>query len=202
MVIYGLTRRSRGLKRMAPKSRQPRRRQPVVVVQTNQPRRRRGRRGRRRANPPRGIVTPRPTGFNDKLTFSQNDLQANGTGKLTFGKSLSEHSAFSNGLLLAFHEYKITKLRVQYQPEASSTSAGSISFELDPHCKLSTLESKINKFPITQKGSRTWTAGKINGLNWIPSDSDQFRFLWKGNGSSVLAGSFLIEYWVQAQNPK
>jgi hypothetical protein len=42
----------------------------------------------------------------------------------------------------------------------------------------------------------------INGLEWHPSDEDQFRILYKGNGASSVAGSFKITLRVQLQNPK
>nr|ABP68693.1 coat protein [Cereal yellow dwarf virus RPV]ABP68801.1 coat protein [Cereal yellow dwarf virus RPV]QGT40970.1 coat protein [Cereal yellow dwarf virus RPV]QGT40971.1 coat protein [Cereal yellow dwarf virus RPV]QGT41051.1 coat protein [Cereal yellow dwarf virus RPV] len=175
--------------------------QPVVVVTSNGP----ARRGRRRrpVGPRRGR-TPRSGGGSrgETFVFSKDSLAGNSSGSITFGPSLSEYPAFQNGVLKAYHEYKITNCVLQFVSEASSTAAGSISYELDPHCKASSLASTINKFTITKTGARSFPAKMINGLEWHPSDEDQFRILYKGNGASSVAGSFKITLRVQLQNPK
>ena len=93
-------------------------------------------------------------------------------------------------------------VQLEFISEASSTSSGSISYELDPHCKLSSLQSTINKFGITKNGLRRWTAKQINGMEWHDATEDQFKILYKGNGSSSVAGSFRITIKCQVQNPK
>nr|ALB24992.1 coat protein [Barley yellow dwarf virus GPV] len=175
--------------------------QPMVMVATNsQPRRRRRRRpagrGRRRV--------PRSTGgsHGETFVFAKDSLKGNSSGSLTFGPSLSEYPAFKDGILKAYHEYKITNCVLQFITEASSTAAGSISYELDPHCKSSSLTSTINKFSITKTGARSFPAKMINGLEWVANDTDQFRILYKGNGDANTAGSFRITMKVLFQNPK
>jgi len=126
----------------------------------------------------------------------------NSGGLLTFGPSLSDCPALANGILKAYHEYKIVSLLLEFVSEAASTSYGSVSYELDPHCKLSELKSTLNKFPITKGGRRTFPAKFLNGDIWRDSTEDQFRLLYKGNGDSKVAGSFRITIRVQTQNPK
>lgn len=124
-------------------------------------------------------------------------------GKLTFGPSLSECKPFSDGILKAYREYKITMVTLEFVTEASSTSSGSIAYELDPHCEFDSIQSKINKFPITKGGKRTFRAAQINGKEWHKVSEDQFRILWKGNGAkSTTAGSFRLTITVVTQNPK
>jgi hypothetical protein len=135
--------------------------------------------------------------------FSKDNLKGSASGSFTFGPSLSDCPAFKDGILKAYHEYKITSILLQFLSEASSTSAGSISYELDPHCKLTTLASTINKFPITKGGAKAFNARMINGLEWHDSSEDQCRILYKGNGDKdTIAGSFRITMRVALQNPK
>nr|WMZ16778.1 MAG: coat protein [Cnidium polerovirus 1] len=202
---YGFT--EADLKQIKPRrARRSRRRvrvirpKPVVVVQTNQPRRRRGRRGRGNRRSSGGIQ--RSGGFRHQLVFSKDDLKGNSSGIIKFGPDLAEHQAFCKGLLNAYHQYKITNVRVQYKSEAASTLSGSIAYELDPSCKLTTLESKLRKFPITRNASASWSAREINGEVWQNSTENQFFFLYKGNGDSGVAGSLLISYNVLVQNAK
>nr|BDG82429.1 coat protein [Cynanchum yellow mottle-associated virus] len=176
---------------------------PTTVVYANGPpqRGRRQRRSRRRTG--RGIVPPRTRGSRETFTFTKDDLKGSSSGYITFGPSLSDCPAFSTGILRAYHEYKISMVVLEFISEAASTASGSMAFELDPHCKSSSLSSKINKFKLTQNGKRTFPAGKINGQKWLDSSEDQFRILYKGNGdSSVTAGSFRITIQVTLQNPK
>ncbi|USV27789.1 P3 [Soybean chlorotic leafroll virus] len=177
-----------------------RRRRVVVVQASGLPRRsRRQRRNRRRTNRGSGV------GGRTSETFvlSKDNLTGSSSGSITFGPSLSEKPEFSNGILKAFHEYKISMVKLEFISEASSTSSGSISYELDPHCKYSSLQSTINKFGITKSGSRTWGAKTINGSEWHDTSEDQFRILFKGNGSSsAIAGAFRITFKCVFQNPK
>ncbi|WBK56460.1 P3 protein [Triticum yellow stripe virus] len=175
--------------------------QPVVVVSTNGA----ARRGRRRrpVRSRRGRATGLGRGSGgETLVFAKDSIKGNSSGSITFGPSLSEYPAFKDGVLKAYHEYKITNCVLQFVSEASSTAAGAIAFELDPHCKSSTLTSTINKFSITKTGARSFSAKMINGLSWVPSDTDQFRILYKGSGDSSTAGSFRITMVVHTQNPK
>nr|WIL96166.1 coat protein [Carrot polerovirus 2] len=212
MAVYGLTKRSRGVKPMVvvnPSSRRPRRRvqskQVVVVAAPTTGRRRRGRRGRGKRNPRtaggsgNGIVR-------QQFTFSKDSIKGNSSGSITFGKDLSEHTAFSKGVLTSYHEYKITNVRVHYKSEAPSTAAGAIAYELDPHCKQTELKSRIFKFGITDRVLKTtlvtWSAGQINGKEWHSFEDNQFRLLYSGNGADQIAGSFEIVYTVLSQGPK
>jgi len=175
--------------------------QPVVVVAPSGSTRRGRRRGPAR---PRRRRTPGNRGGSrgETFVFSKDSIAGNSSGSITFGTSLSDYPAFKDGVLKAYHEYKITNCVLQFVTEASSTAAGSISYELDPHCKASSLTSTINKFSITKTNSRSFPAKMINGLEWHSSDEDQFRILYKGNGASSVAGSFKITMRVQLQNPK
>ncbi|QBR53292.1 coat protein [Siratro latent polerovirus] len=193
--------RTNGMGRRRRRNRRNARRQRVVVVQTpGLPRRgRRQRRNRRRVN--RGSRTG---GGRSSETFvlSKDNLAGSSSGSITFGPSLAEKPEFSSGILKAYHEYKITMVKLEFISEASSTSSGSIAYELDPHCKYSTLQSPINKFGITKNGSRSWAARFINGVEWHDASEDQCRILYKGNGASSIAGSFRITFRCQFQNPK
>nr|AZF99032.1 orf3 [Ullucus polerovirus 1] len=191
----GVTRRQRR------RTRRPARMQPMVVVQAPGPSRR-GRRRRRRPNARGRSAVSRGGRPGETFVFSKDNIAGSSSGSFTFGPSLSDCPAFSNGILKAYHEYKITNVLLQFVSEASSTSSGSIAFELDPHCKISSLASSINKFPITKGGGRSFQAKMINGVEWHPSDEDQFRILYKGNGGSTIAGSFRIRISVAVQNPK
>ncbi|DAZ87629.1 TPA_asm: P3 protein [Trachyspermum ammi polerovirus] len=208
MAVYGLTRRAQGVKPVVvvnPPRRRPRRRaqsKPIVVVPTTSNGRGRRRRGRRRSGGPRAMGSPGSGISRQQFVFSKDDIKGNSNGYITFGKDLSDHPAFSSGLLRAFHEYKITNVRIIFKSEAPSTAAGSIAYELDPHCELSTLSSKIFKFGVTKGGQKTWTAEKINGKEWHSSSENQFRFLWRGNGDNTQVGSFEIHYTCLFQGPK
>lgn len=175
--------------------------QPVVVVATNGNAGRRRRRRRNRGGNANGRV-PRRGGSSETFVFAKDSLKGSSSGSFTFGPSLSDCPAFKDGILKAYHEYKITMVNLQFVSEASSTAAGSMSYELDPHCKTTSLASTINKFPITKGGSKTYQARMINGIEWHDSTEDQFRILYKGNGDATTAGSFRITIKVSLQNPK
>lgn len=184
------------------RGRRPRRPQQVVVVAPPRYTRGGGRRQRGRARPG-GMRIPRTGGSRETFVFAKDSLKGNCSGSFTFGPSLSDCPAFKNGVLSAYHEYKITMVTLSFISEASSTSAGSISYELDPHCKISSLQSTINKFSITKSGSVEYKSKKINGIAWHDSTEDQFRILYKGNSDgSTIAGSFRITIRVSAQNTK
>nr|ALR87186.1 coat protein [Phasey bean mild yellows virus]QTJ01863.1 coat protein [Phasey bean mild yellows virus]QTJ01869.1 coat protein [Phasey bean mild yellows virus]QTJ01881.1 coat protein [Phasey bean mild yellows virus]QTJ01887.1 coat protein [Phasey bean mild yellows virus] len=193
--------RNNGMGRRRRRNKRVTRRQRVVVVQApGLPRRgRRQRRNRRRAS--RG---GRAGGGRSSETFvlSKDNLAGSSSGSITFGPSLSEKPEFSSGILKAYHEYKIIMVTLEFISEASATSSGSIAYELDPHCKYSSLQSSINKFGITKNGSRSWSSKFINGEEWHDASEDQFRILYKGNGASSIAGSFRITFKCQFQNPK
>ncbi|ULN99196.1 major capsid protein P3 [Pterostylis polerovirus] len=175
--------------------------QPVVVVAGNRVTRGRRRRRRVRGGPGR-IPGPGLRGSSETFVFSKDSLKGSSAGSFTFGPSLSDCPAFKDGILRAYHEYKITMVTLQFVSEASSTAAGSFSYELDPHCKITSLASTINKFTITKGGVKTYQARLINGEEWHDSSEDQFRILYKGNGDSTTAGSFKITIRVALQNPK
>ncbi|DAZ87302.1 TPA_asm: coat protein [Cardamom polerovirus] len=176
------------------------RRQQVVVVAQPRPQRRNRRRRNRNAGGGSGLGRRLSS---EKFVFSKDSIQGNASGYVTFGPSLSECKPFSSGILQAYHEYKITMVEVKFISEASTTSAGSLSYELDPHLRLSELKSTINKFGLKKDGIRRFSAGQINGTEWHANSEDQFRFFWKGNGSSgTLAGSFVFTIFVTLQNPQ
>jgi hypothetical protein len=147
-------------------------------------------------------VAPGAGSSSHKFVFSKDSLKGNSAGSFKFGKDLSDCPAFANGLLKAYHEYKINQVLLEFITEASSTAAGSIAHELDPHCELESLASTINKFSITKTGRRTFAAKAINGIEWHSAKDNQFHILYKGNGSGDPAGSFRITFWVNVQNPK
>ncbi|UYP38764.1 coat protein [Chickpea leafroll virus] len=188
------------------RNRQPRRvasrRNAMVVVQAPRPASSRGRRRRRGRGANRGTRGSRTGKSGETFVFSKDNLAGSSSGTITFGPSLADCPAFSSGILKAYHEYKITNVLIQFISEAASTSSGSISYELDPHCKNTSLQSTINKFGITKNGQRSFAARLINGLEWHDASEDQFRILYKGNGSSSIAGSFRITIKVLVQNPK
>ncbi|BBG75688.1 coat protein [Beet leaf yellowing virus] len=191
-----------GRRRPRRQARRTQRNQPVVVVQAPRSTRRRNRRRRGGSNRSRGVVPARGAGSGETFVFSQDNLAGSSSGSITFGPSLSVCPAFSDGILKAYHEYKITLVILEFVSEASSQSSGSIAYELDPHCKLNSLSSTINKFGITKPGRRAFTASFINGVDWHDVAKDQFRILYKGNGSSSIAGSFRITIKCQFHNPK
>lgn len=162
---------------------------------------------RRRRNRRRGVRRQRAVGMTgqnrgETFVFTVDDLKGNSSGSITFGPSLTNCVALSGGILKAYHEYKITMVTLDYVSEASSTSAGSISYEIDAHCKLTELKSTLNKFGITKNGKRNLPSKLINGLEWHETSEDQFRILYKGNGATTVAGSFRITIRVATQNPK
>ncbi|QZR95589.1 coat protein [Plantago asiatica virus A] len=183
-------------------ARRSRRNQPVVVVQAPRTARRRNRRRRGANNRTGGTLSTRVGGRGETFVFTKDSLTGNSSGAITFGPSLSDCPALANGMLKAYHEYKITMVILEFVSEASSQSSGSISVELDPHCKLTALSSTINKFGITKSGRKSFTASFINGQEWRDTSEDQFKILYKGNGSSSIAGSFRITIRCQFHNPK
>nr|APA23047.1 coat protein [Cowpea polerovirus 1]APA23050.1 coat protein [Cowpea polerovirus 1]APA23056.1 coat protein [Cowpea polerovirus 1]APA23059.1 coat protein [Cowpea polerovirus 1]APA23062.1 coat protein [Cowpea polerovirus 1] len=172
----------------------------MVMVQAPRPTGRGGRRRRNRRRSNRGGRNRGGSG--ETFVFSKDNLSGSSSGAITFGPSLSDCPAFSSGILKAYHEYKISMVKVEFISEAASTSSGSIAYELDPHCKSTSLQSYVNKFGITRNGQRTWTGRLINGVEWHDTTEDQFRLLYKGNGSNAIAGSFRITIKCQTQNPK
>jgi len=175
---------------------------PVIMVAParNPQRPRRQRRRGRATNRTRGNAKPN---IGHTFVFGKDNILGNSSGSLTFGKSLSECPAFSDGILKAYHEYKITMVTMQFVTEAASTTSGSISYELDPHCELTSLASTIDKFILRTNGRKVYNAALINGQAWRSSKEDQFRILYKGNsGKSDIAGSFRFTIRVEVHNPK
>lgn len=174
----------------------------VVVVPQGQQRprrrRRRNRSGRRRNR------TGRQGGRNvETFVFNKDSVKDSSSGTITFGPSLSESVALSGGVLKAYHQYKITMVNLRFVSESSSTAEGSIAYEVDPHCKLSTLGSTLRRFPISKGGQTTLRAAEINGIDWHDSEKDQFKLHYKGNGTTgKTAGFFQIRYSVALQGPK
>ncbi|QVY47432.1 P3 [Barleria polerovirus 1] len=176
--------------------------QPVVVVPSGAPRRRMRRRRTRAGGRNRPLSARRGGSNSETFTFNKDSLKGSSSGTITFGPSLSESIALSGGVLRAYHEYKITNLQVRFFSEAASTAEGSIAYELDAHCKLASLQSTLRKFPITKNGTASFGASQINGEEWHDVSEDQFKFHYKGNGSSATAGYFQITYRVSLHNPK
>lgn len=174
--------------------RSQRRAQPVMALALPQPPRRRRRPRRQPRNQIRGASR-------DTFVLAKDSINGNSTGSVTFGPSLTESAALV-GILKAYHEYRITSIRIQYVSEASSTSSGSIAHELDAHCRLTALSSSILKFPITKSGTVSYDRNKIRGTEWHDTSNDQFRFHYKGNGASSIAGSWKFTFTVEFQSPK
>nr|BAV53419.1 putative P3 protein [Pepper vein yellows virus] len=184
--------------------RRPRQVRPVVVV-TPPGRTRRGNRRRRnggRNRRSRNRVGGRSSN-SETFIFNKDSIKDSSSGSVTFGPSLSESVALSGGVLKAYHEYKITMVNIRFVSESSSTAEGSIAYELDPHCKLTNLQSTLRKFPVTKGGQATFRASQINGVEWHDTSEDQFRLLYRCNGTkNVSAGFFQIRFTVQLHNPK
>ncbi|QOI58524.1 coat protein [Miscanthus yellow fleck virus] len=173
---------------------------PMVVVRTpSRPRRVRRRRALTGGNAGRG---PGRRSNREVLTFTVDDLKANSTGILKFGPSLSQYPAFYNGLLKAYHEYKINALTIQYNSCSSSTTSGSISLEVDTSCSQTTTSSKIITFPVNKNNRQTFPSSYIRGKDFVNSTVDQFYLLYKGNGDSSLAGQFVCRFECVFQSPK
>ncbi|ASK51773.1 P3 protein [Wheat leaf yellowing-associated virus] len=173
---------------------------PVVVVRpTPKPRRVR----RRRASAGGGAVRgPGGRSNREVFTFTVDDLKANSSGILKFGPNLSQYAAFNNGILKAYHEYKITSLTIQYNSCSSSTTSGAIALEVDTSCSQTTTGSKIVSFPVKSNTRKTFPTSFIRGKDFVTTTADQFWLLYKGNGDSSLAGQFVCRFECQFQNPK
>nr|ABY83063.1 coat protein [Soybean dwarf virus] len=173
----------------------------AIPTTTGATQRRRRQRRRRRNNRGGGNISG-GSGKAHTFQFSKDGINGSSKGTITFGPSLSECKPLSDGILKAYHEYKITSILLQFISEASSTSSGSIAYELDPHCKYSEIQSLLNKFSITKSGSKRFPTKVINGLEWHDTSEDQFKVHYKGNGDSKIAGSFKISINVLTQNAK
>jgi len=183
--------------------RRPQQVRPIVVVPNTGGRSRNRRRRPRKPRRSGGVRNGGRSGNSETFVFNKDSIKDNSTGTLKFGPSLSESVALSGGVLKAYHEYKITSLRVTFKSESSSTAEGSIAYELDPHCKLSALASTLKKFSVSKGGTYTFKAAEINGVNWHDVADDQFFFHFKGNGTKgAVAGYFAFSYTVQLHNPK
>nr|AEG20967.1 coat protein [Sugarcane yellow leaf virus] len=193
----GANRSRRNVRRRANRRRQTR---PVVVVRPAAgPRRVRRRRARVGGNAVRG---PGGRSNRDVLTFTIDDLKANSTGILKFGPNLSQYAAFNNGLLKAYHEYKITSLTTQYNSCSSDATPGAIALEVDTSCSQTTTGSKITSFPVKRNAKKTFPAPFIRGKDFMTTSADQFWLLYKGNGDGSLAGQFVCRFECLFQNPK
>nr|BDW36307.1 coat protein [Sugarcane yellow leaf virus] len=191
-------RRSRRNVRRRSNRRRPTR--PVVMVRTTPRSRRVRRRGARvGGNAVRGL---RGGSNRDVLTFTVDDLKANSSGILKFGPSLSQYPAFNNGLLKAYHEYKITSLTVQYNSCSSDATSGAIALEVDTSCSQTATGSKIVSFPVKRNATKVFPTQYIKGQNFMTTAADQFWLLYKGNGDGSLAGQFVCRFECQFQNPK
>lgn len=177
--------------------------QMVVAVPSGQPRGRRRRRNRNRRRGVRGGPRTGRSSNSETFVFNKDSIKDNSSGTIKFGPSLSESIALSGGVLKAYHEYKISMVNIRFVSESSSTAEGSIAYELDPHCKLKSLQSTLRKFPVTKGGSTTFRAAEINGIEWHDTADDQFYLHYAGNGTSGKTAGFLqIRFTVQLHNPK
>nr|QEV88293.1 coat protein [Luteovirus sociomali] len=172
---------------------------PRLVVVPGLGRRRRN--GRPRPRPNR-IGSARLTRAPEEFTFTVDDLRANASGIIKFGPSLSQCAAISSGVLKSYLEYKIISVAIQYVTNAASTTAGAFSLEVDTSRTRSALDSRVISFPVSKNYSRSFNASLIKGLSWVPTTDDQFHLLYKGNGSSDIAGQFIIRVRIVLQGPK
>lgn len=169
--------------------------QPVVVVPVPRPPpRRKPRQPRQRR--PRAQRTN-----SEQLEFLINSLTGTSKGQVTFGKSLSSCKGMK-GICDGFKEFKIGPVDIFWKTEAASTASGSMCYEIDPHLKLTELSSDLDRFGITESGKAHFTADEVNGKNWLSTEDDQFRLLYKGNGTNSVAGYFKVRFTVFFRGPK
>nr|UCR98709.1 P3-P5 fusion protein [Strawberry polerovirus 1] len=183
-------------------SRMARPAQPIYVVQRppNQGTGRRGRRNRNRRLRAQGYGLG---GKHETLKFTKEDIKRNSSGYITFGPSLSEHPAFSNGNLKAYKHYRITRINVEYLSESTDQAPGAIKFEMDTSLSATKVTSPIHRFPIKKNGRYTWTAPHINGQLTRETTSDQCRFLYEATTTSTEpAGVFNFTYDVHLMDNK
>nr|UBR90293.1 coat protein P3 [Rose spring dwarf-associated virus] len=194
------------------RSRQSNKARPVVVqVQPSRNGRRPRRRGGRRSSRRRGSRMASSRSHWEDYKFTINNLKASDAGVVKFGPSISQCSALKSGIFKSFHEFKITNLNVKYVTHAASTTSGAFAVEVDTSCTQTTLKSHLQTVPVTKCGQFSWPAGKIRGTGWLPTpdpdktpvDADnQFFLLYAGNGSSSVAGQFVITARCWFQSPR
>lgn len=180
----------------------------MVNTQNTPPRNRRRNRSRRRANPlpqtnPRPV--PRtPAGRTlDPMTFTIDKLTGASSGVMKFGKNLTQCTAFSDGILRAFHEFKITSVVVKFRSFASSTTTGSIAFEIDTACEMTALKSRVDSYPLKQNCTRVYRAGQLRSKEFTASSHDQFYLLYSCDGnSSDKAGQLAVTIVFSVQTPQ
>ncbi|AVX32315.1 capsid protein [red clover-associated luteovirus] len=134
--------------------------------------------------------------------FTIDDLKGNTSGCYKFCKDLTQYKPISEGIIKAFHEYRVTKLNVQYRSFASAQTTGSLAIEIDTSCTVTSLGSKIESFPIKSSASKSFSSGALHGTNWVNSLQNQFHLLISGNGGSEVAGQIVVTATIQFQNPK
>ncbi|QTF33731.1 coat protein [Grapevine enamovirus 1] len=160
---------------------QPRARQ-MVVVSTQRPRKPRPRRTRGRGSQGGGPNT----GVN--FTFLVNSFAGNASGTIKFGPNLTESSAFV-GVLGSFQRYRIVSLQVHYVTEASKMDRGCIAYHVDTSCSMRASGLlPTTSWPVTQSALKTYGAGVLGDQPHYEHTKEQFWFLYKGNGSSDIAG--------------
>lgn len=168
----------------------------VVRTQPTRPRRRNRRRGGGGGGPIGGNRRSLET-----FDFSINGLKANSKGCLKFGPNLVQSKAFSDGVLKAYHEYKIINVELHYK-SATKTTNGTIYYEVDTACEQTALSSKLNQFTCTESGRKAFAASVINGQNWVKTNKDQFWLLYEGDGSGDIAGNLIIRMRCSLQSTK
>nr|UYT09250.1 P3 protein [Grapevine polerovirus 1]UYT09257.1 P3 protein [Grapevine polerovirus 1] len=175
----------------------------VVPAAPRRTRRSRGRRGAGRLS--RARRGSGGQGNVETFSFIIDSIKANDSGVVKFGPSLSQCPALSQGMLKAYHQYKITSLSVSYISESASTAEGAITLEIDTSRALTTVASGLIRFGIAEKGSptRVFSAAVLGGVNFLQSDTNQFHLLYKGTGtSSSLAGTLRCSFNVSVIAPK
>nr|DBA08158.1 TPA_asm: coat protein [Bird's-foot trefoil enamovirus 1] len=180
------------------KAARPRRRPRRVVVvapSTAQPRAQ-PRRSRRRPN-------RRGRGLNGSHTvdFSMvhGPFNGNSTGTIKFGPS--SDCQCIKGNLAAYQKYRITWLRVVYQSEASATDRGCIAYHVDTSTTKRAADIVLlDTWNIRANGTATYGREILGDQPWYESNKDQFCFLYKGTGSSDVAGHFRINGKIQLMN--
>nr|WKZ08364.1 coat protein [Grapevine enamovirus 2] len=173
---------------------QPRARQ-MVVVSTQRPRNPRPRRVARRRGSQDGGAN---TGIN--FTFLVNSFAGNASGTIKFGPNLTESSAFT-GVLNSFQRYRIVSCQIQYTTEASKMDRGCIAYHVDTSCSMRPSSLlPTTSWPVTQSAMKTYGSGVLGDQPHYEKAKEQFWFLYKGNGSSDIAGHLKFTFRVVFTN--
>lgn len=138
----------------------------------------------------------------ETMSFSLEKIVGNSSGCLKFGPHL-EQSKGLTGMLAGFHQYKITSLSITLKSFASDQTVGSMAYELDTSCKMSSLSSRASAYPLKRNSTKTYGANVLNSSAWLDSAQDQFYLLYSGDGKSTdVVGQIEFRFQVHFQVAK